>query len=245
MRSKRLSPVVFSLWHCCELLRVTDTNNIEHHPVPVSQSTLALVPIAAITNHHNLGGWNNTNLLSFHSGGQRPKVSHAGLKSMCQQAASFSGDSRGESISLPPPTSRGCLRFPAVESTIASWALLTVHYSDLLFPHLLLWLWLGSSTFKDRMIIGSSPYLKDSRVASYANIIPLCLVSRCVQVVGRRMGTSLENLLSANILISQPLPFCLCIDMGVPTKWKLIPTLVYSCFLYLPNIFTHSASLNS
>ena len=41
---------------------------------------LYLLSIAAITNHHILSSLNNTNLLSYNSGGKKSKMSLPGLK---------------------------------------------------------------------------------------------------------------------------------------------------------------------
>jgi len=55
----------------------------------------------------NLMAYNNTNLLSYSSGVQKPKVDFTGLKSKYQQSCIPFGSARVQSFLLPFPGARG------------------------------------------------------------------------------------------------------------------------------------------
>lgn len=61
--------------------------------------------MAAITNYHQPGGLKQHTFIILQYGGQRSEISSTGLKLRCQQSEAPSRDSKGESVSLPFPTS--------------------------------------------------------------------------------------------------------------------------------------------
>lgn len=70
-----------------------------------------LFSVALVRNRYKWSGSNNTCVLFYVAAGQESDTGLIG--SRCWQECVLSGLSRGESLSLPFPVSRGCLRFSA------------------------------------------------------------------------------------------------------------------------------------
>lgn len=95
-------------------------------------------PVAAVTNYYLLNGLNDTNVSSYCSGGERPKMGFMRLKLRHWQSCVSPGGSGGEFVPFLSRSEATCLPWPLAASLSPASTLAAT------FPSLALWLLLSS-----------------------------------------------------------------------------------------------------